>query len=176
MFVENTTYIRGIRCSLKGSYLVIERVLYFPILHPSEHSLHNLFEMNVVVICQVKFQTHDLNCVKSNYVIALMTFPCVRVVMSATMTFDLTPVCAYWLPPLRIRPDLLAVLRGRRCTATRKKQSEILYHKDVNPHPVKLVYLNFQPLKVVSRYRDPQPQVVENYPYLFILRSGIYKY
>ena len=28
----------------------------------------------------------------------------------------------------------------------------------------KLIYLNFQPLEVVSRYRDPQPQVVyENY-------------
>ena len=26
-----------------------------------------------------------------------------------------------------------------------------------------LLYLNFQPLEVVSRYRDPQPQVVENY-------------
>ena len=25
-----------------------------------------------------------------------------------------------------------------------------------------LNYLNFQPLEVVSRYRDPQPQVVEN--------------
>ena len=30
--------------------------------------------------------------------------------------------------------------------------------------------LNFQPLEVVSRYRDPQPQVVENYSYLFILK------
>ena len=29
------------------------------------------------------------------------------------------------------------------------------------------MYLNFQPLDVVSRYRDPQPQVVENYSYLF---------
>ena len=27
----------------------------------------------------------------------------------------------------------------------------------------KLIYLNFQPLEIVSRYRDPQPQVVENY-------------
>ena len=26
----------------------------------------------------------------------------------------------------------------------------------------KLIYLNFPPLEVVSRYRDPQPQVVEN--------------
>ena len=26
-----------------------------------------------------------------------------------------------------------------------------------------LIYFSFQPLEVVSRYRDPQPQVVENY-------------
>ena len=31
----------------------------------------------------------------------------------------------------------------------------------------KLIYLNFQPLEVVSRYRDSQPQVVENYSYAF---------
>ena len=29
---------------------------------------------------------------------------------------------------------------------------------DINSCPAKLVYLNFQPLEVVSRYRDPQPQ------------------
>ena len=33
----------------------------------------------------------------------------------------------------------------------------------INPFPAKVIYLNFQPLEVVSRYRDPQPQVVENY-------------
>ena len=33
----------------------------------------------------------------------------------------------------------------------------------------KLIYLNFQPLEVVSRCRDPQPQVVENDSYLFDL-------
>ena len=36
------------------------------------------------------------------------------------------------------------------------------------PYPAKLIYLNFQSLEVVSRYRDPQPQVVENYSYLLI--------
>ena len=40
--------------------------------------------------------------------------------------------------------------------------SQCGYHDD---YPVKLIYLNFQPLEVVSRYRDPQPQVVENYSY-----------
>ena len=46
----------------------------------------------------------------------------------------------------------------------------------VNPCPAKLIYLDFQPLEVVSCYRDPQPQVVENYSYLFNLRPNIYKY
>ena len=45
-----------------------------------------------------------------------------------------------------------------------------------SPYPAKLIYLNFQPLEVVSRYRDPQPQVVKNYSYLFNLRLSIYKY
>ena len=31
-----------------------------------------------------------------------------------------------------------------------------------------LSFLDFQPLEVVSRYRDPQPQVAENYSYLLI--------
>ena len=32
-----------------------------------------------------------------------------------------------------------------------------------NPYPARLIYLHFQPLDAVSRYRDPQPQVVENH-------------
>ena len=31
----------------------------------------------------------------------------------------------------------------------------------INPYPAKLSYLNFHPLEVVSRYRDPQLQVVK---------------
>ena len=38
-------------------------------------------------------------------------------------------------------------------------------------HHAMLINLYFQPLVVVSRYRDPQPQVVENYPYLFNLKQ-----
>ena len=34
------------------------------------------------------------------------------------------------------------------------------------------MYVNFQPLEVVSRY--PQPQVVENDSYFFNLRQNIY--
>ena len=44
-----------------------------------------------------------------------------------------------------------------------------------NPYPAKVIYLNFQPLDVVSRYRDPQLQVVENYSHLFNLRPNDYK-
>ena len=35
--------------------------------------------------------------------------------------------------------------------------------ESVNAYPAKLIYLNFYPLEVVSRYRDPQLQVAENY-------------
>ena len=46
----------------------------------------------------------------------------------------------------------------------------------LNPYPAKLLYLNFHPLEVVSRYRDPQLQVAENYSYLFNLSSNICKF
>ena len=39
-----------------------------------------------------------------------------------------------------------------------------------NSLPAKLSHLNFHPLEVVSRYRDPQLQVGENYSYLIDLR------
>ena len=32
----------------------------------------------------------------------------------------------------------------------------------VDPYPAKVIYLNFEQLEVVTRYRDPQPQVVQN--------------
>ena len=37
----------------------------------------------------------------------------------------------------------------------------------LNPCTAKLNNLSFHPVEVVSRYRDPQLQVVENYSYLF---------
>ena len=46
----------------------------------------------------------------------------------------------------------------------------------LNSYPAKLIYLNFHPLEVVSRYRDPQPQVVENYSYLLNLQILIFKH
>ena len=44
-----------------------------------------------------------------------------------------------------------------------------------NPYPAKLIYLNFSLLEVVSRYRDSQPRVVENYSKLFNLNINICK-
>ena len=43
----------------------------------------------------------------------------------------------------------------------------------INPYPAQLIYLNFHLLEVVSRYRDPQLQVGENYSYLFNLKRNI---
>ena len=44
----------------------------------------------------------------------------------------------------------------------------------VKPYPyARVIYLNFRPLDIVSRYRDPQSQVVENYSYLLNLRPNI---
>ena len=45
----------------------------------------------------------------------------------------------------------------------------------IKPYPAKLILKKIQPLEIVSRYRDPQPQVVENYSYLLNLRPNIYK-
>ena len=41
--------------------------------------------------------------------------------------------------------------------------------------PAKLIYLNFHPLEIVSRYRDLQLQVAEHYSYLFNLSTNICK-
>ena len=44
-----------------------------------------------------------------------------------------------------------------------------------NHYPFKLIYLNFHPLEVVSRCRDPQLQVGEKYSHLLNLRPNICK-
>ena len=51
---------------------------------------------------------------------------------------------------------------------------ERLYH-NLNPLPAKLLNWNFHPLEVVSRLRDPQFQVGENYSDLTKCRSAILK-
>ena len=45
-----------------------------------------------------------------------------------------------------------------------------------NPLTAKLFNLNFHPLKIVSRSRDPQLQVSENYSDLAKWRSTVLKY
>ena len=42
-------------------------------------------------------------------------------------------------------------------------------NSELNPLPTKFLNLNFHPLKVVSRYRDPQLAVVENFSHFFCL-------
>ena len=42
-----------------------------------------------------------------------------------------------------------------------------------NLYPLSYLFLIFHPLEVVSRYRDPQFQVGENYSCLFNLRPNI---
>ena len=46
----------------------------------------------------------------------------------------------------------------------------------LNPITAKLFNLNFHPLEVVSRWRDPQLQVSENYSDLTIWRLTVFKY
>ena len=42
----------------------------------------------------------------------------------------------------------------------------------INPYLAKVIYLNFQPLEVVSRYRDPQAQVVKKLLIFFLVRTN----
>ena len=49
-------------------------------------------------------------------------------------------------------------------------------HHNFNPiYPAKLNNLNYHPLEVVSRYRDPQFEVDENYSYLLSFRPNIFE-
>ena len=48
---------------------------------------------------------------------------------------------------------------------------------EISPYLAKVIYLNFQPLGFMSRYRDPQPEVVKLLIiYLIYLRPKINKY
>ena len=53
--------------------------------------------------------------------------------------------------------------------------TNLKYKSTINPYPAKLIYFNFRPLEVVPRYRDPQPQMVGKYSYLFNFRPNFYK-
>ena len=52
----------------------------------------------------------------------------------------------------------------------------IIYLEFLDPSTAKLFNLNFHPLKVVSRWRDPQVQVSENYSDLTKWRWTVFKY
>ena len=54
--------------------------------------------------------------------------------------------------------------------------AKIFHCFSVNPLTAKLFNLNFHLLKVVSRWRDPQLQVSENYSDLTKCRSTVFKY
>ena len=73
-------------------------------------------------------------------------------------------VCIEYPEKIDIWEDILYVSVG----AQPRKRSI-----NINPCHAKFIYLNFQPIEVVSRYRDPQPQVVENCPYVINLRANI---
>ena len=53
---------------------------------------------------------------------------------------------------------------------------DIALKRLINPSTAKLFNLNFHPLEVVSRWRDPQLQVSENYSDLTKWRSTVFKY
>ena len=64
-------------------------------------------------------------------------------------------------------------------SANERSYSSLANHHSLRPELItviesaKLNNLNFRPLEAVSRYRDPQLQVGENYSYLFNLRPNI---
>ena len=69
---------------------------------------------------------------------------------------------------------IIILLSARRfCTVNKQMYTKPL--QLFSPYPSTLFYLNFQPLAAVSRYRDPQPQVVENYSFLLNFKPNIYK-
>ena len=71
-----------------------------------------------------------------------------------------------WFPSICTADHILHFISQQR-----KLENTPLCEKDLNSDPAKWVYL----LEVVSRYRDPQLQVGENYSHLFNLRPHICK-
>ena len=65
-----------------------------------------------------------------------------------------------------------ALLTLSTCTS----RSLHVLRKQFNPSTAKLFNLNFHPLEVVSRWRDPQLQVSENYSDWTKWRSTVIKY
>ena len=74
-----------------------------------------------------------------------------------------------------VRSRLRYVSLERRHDRVVTKVGRYTNNKRINPYPAKVIYLNFQPLEVVSRYRDLQLQGAENYSYTFNLTTNIFK-
>ena len=72
----------------------------------------------------------------------------------------------------------LGVLLGAMCMNISVYLGLLSYNMgySLNPLAAKLFNLNFHPLQVVSRLRDPQLQVSENYSDLTKWRSTVFKY
>ena len=58
----------------------------------------------------------------------------------------------------------------------RGSETQLQVGENVRFLTLTLNLFKFSTLEGMSRYRDPQPQVVENYSYLFNLRASICKY
>ena len=78
--------------------------------------------------------------------------------------------CAYNL----IHVQCSKLFNGIEC-AVLDTYGQILYWCTINPFTAKLINLNLHPLEVVSRWRDPQLQVSENYSDLTKWRSTLFK-
>ena len=66
-----------------------------------------------------------------------------------------------------------AIMFGRDCWATKHQANNC--RSSLNPLTAKLFNLNFHPLEVVSRWRDPQLQVSENHSDLTKWTSTLFK-
>ena len=82
------------------------------------------------------------------------------------VTFTLITECFEWDAP----PVFLNHFWNTQCNVNQNKCMCF------NPLTAKLFNLNFHPLEVVSRWRDPQLQVSENYSDLTKWRSTVFKY
>ena len=66
--------------------------------------------------------------------------------------------------------------RASSTMAVKQREIEKAFEMVVYPLTAKLINLNFHPLEVVSRWRDPQLWVSENYSDLTNWRSTVFKY
>ena len=114
-----------------------------------------------------------LYCMSYSYVILLCCSSICIYVQFLFGWYRLKCCCMLGLSRLKLR-NLLLIWQPKHQTLWIKKGGggkQLVF----NHYPAELFDFNFQPLEIVSRYRDPQPQVVENYSFLFNLRPNIDK-